>query len=255
MSKVEQRFGMLHGFPEFGGNCIWVTDFDQSATLRFFEQFLELEKNPAVKIIPVFISSYGGEVYSLLAMRDLMKSSSKPVATIAVGMAMSCGASLLAAGTKGLRFAATSTDIMVHQVSAMTAGKTSDVIEGAMAIARLNDQWLNLFAKDTGRPIHKIKKAITDRHNTDWIMSPEEAKHWGIVDEIGLPRLMSYEPEVVLAKPLSFDSKKASKARKRPKKEEPKPKKDEAKTKVKKDEPKSKKDEAKTKVKSKKKNT
>lgn len=227
MSKREQSFGFMPAFSEFSDKCIWVTDFDQSATLRFFESFTELEKNPTIKIIPVFINSYGGEVYSLLAMRDLIKTSSKPVATIAVGMAMSCGASLLAAGTKGLRFAAHSTDIMVHQVSAMAAGKTSDVIEGAMAIARLNDQWLNLFAKDTGRPIDKLKKAITDRHNTDWIMSPEEAKHWGIIDQIGLPRLMTHQAESLLVQPMPFD------LQQNLKKAKAKMKKDAAKTKTK----------------------
>src|SRR5690554_4690500 len=83
---------------------IWVTNFDTESVTDFYEKFVEWEANPLVETIPVYINSYGGQVFSLVAKRDLIKTSVKPVSTIAVGKAMSCGASLLAAGTKGYRF-------------------------------------------------------------------------------------------------------------------------------------------------------
>ena len=80
---------------------IYVTDFDDETVKDFYVKFTSLEFDTKVKIIPIIINSYGGQVYSLLAMLDMISSSKKTICTVATGKAMSCGSILLAAGTPG----------------------------------------------------------------------------------------------------------------------------------------------------------
>jgi ATP-dependent Clp protease protease subunit len=170
-------------------NTIWVTEFDVESVQDFYDRFVEWEAEPTAEIIPVYINSFGGQVYSLIAKRDLIKTSIKPVSTIAVGKAMSCGASLLAAGTKGYRYASPDTRILVHQVSGVNVGKTSDIVEDAKQIATLNDMMLKNLAEDTGNSVSKLKNEIKNRENADWTMTAEEALKWKLIDGIGIPRV------------------------------------------------------------------
>jgi len=167
---------------------VWVTEFNTDSVRKFYEEFVDLESNPAVETIPVFINSYGGQVYSLIAKRDMIKSSNKPVSTIALGKAMSCGASLLAAGTKGFRFASPDSRILIHQVSSMTLGKASDIKEDAAQIQALNELMLKNLAEDTGMSIDRLKREIKNRDNADWTLTAEDAKKFGIIDFVGVPR-------------------------------------------------------------------
>jgi len=167
---------------------IWVTSFDTDSVIDFFEKFMEWESNPLVETIPVYVNSFGGQVFSLTAKRDLIKTTNKPVSTIAVGKAMSCGASLLAAGTKGYRFASPDTRILIHQVSSMSLGKASDIKEEAKQIEILNEMMLRNLAEDTGTSVTRLKKEIRNRDNADWTMTAEEALKFGIIDGIGIPR-------------------------------------------------------------------
>ena len=212
----------LEGNPFSNGNFdfsdkqfIWVDKFDEDSTESFFQEFLTLEKNPAINIIPIFISSYGGEVFSLIAMRDLIKSSMKPVATIAIGKAMSCGVCLLAAGTKGCRFASADSMIMIHQISSRTGGKTSDIIEDAAMLAALNNKVFTNLAKDTGKPLKNIEKTINSKNNADWSLTVEEAKKWGIIDHIAIPRMGQETQATNLISVPTYDSmKKMAKGKK-----------------------------------------
>ena len=169
-------------------SSVWVTDFNTDSIKKFYEDFVEIEQNPMTDIVPIFINSYGGQVYSLIAKRDLIKSSNKPVATICLGKAMSCGASLLAAGTKGLRFASPDSRILIHQVSSMTLGKASDIKEDAAQVQALNEMMMKNLANDMGVSLNRLKNEIRKRDNADWTLTAEEAKKWGIIDHIGVPR-------------------------------------------------------------------
>lgn len=186
-------------------NNVWVTDFDSESTARFYSKFMELERNDQIHMIPVFVNSYGGDVYALTAMRDLIKSSRKPVATIGVGMAMSCGASLLASGTKGFRFAAKDMHILIHQVSSLSLGKMSDIQESARVTKDLNKKMFDNLAADCGRKPGEFEKEIKKRLNVDWTLSAASAKRWGLVDQIGIPRVMGQSSADVLATTLSFE--------------------------------------------------
>jgi ATP-dependent Clp protease protease subunit len=135
------------------------------------------------------ISSYGGEAYTMLAMRDMIKSSSKPVATIAIGKAMSSGAFLLAAGSKGLRFASPDTAIMIHEVAAGVIGKTAEITETADTIKALNHKVIANLAIDCDKSYKYIESFLYSKKNADMMMTPVEAKRMGLIDNIGIPRI------------------------------------------------------------------
>lgn len=168
---------------------IWVNDFNDQSLEHFHEHFNRLESLHYLTIIPIFISSYGGEVYSMIAMRDLIKTSTKKVATIAVGKAMSSGAFLLAAGSQGLRYASPNSTILIHEISTGFEGKNSALLEKAIGMDALNKQVFGMFSKDTntthGYWIEELKK----RGDGDIKLSATQAKKLGIIDHIGVPRI------------------------------------------------------------------
>lgn len=196
--------GLLSGMSDT--RAVWVTDFDSDAVIRFYDKFMHLEIDEEVKIIPVFINSYGGDVHALLAMRDLIKTSHKPVATIAVGMAMSCGASLLAAGTKDYRFAAPDAQILIHQVSGIAPGKADDIVEYAKVTAELNKTMFRNLAKDCGRPLEEFEDEIHKKKNVDWTLKVGAAKRWGLIDHVGVPRPQHHPPEMFIGSQMPFDA-------------------------------------------------
>ena len=170
-------------------SLIWVSSFGDSGLKEFTVKFIEAEKDPSVSIIHVVISSYGGSAHNMMAMRDLIKSSNKRVATVAYGKAMSAGAFLLAAGTKGLRFASASTSIMLHEVSSGAAGKLNDMQISIEELSRMNTLVMRNFSEDTGKAFKFWESKMKKRANGDLFLSPEDAKSLGIIDHIGYPRM------------------------------------------------------------------
>ena len=185
--------GMGHPFMMEPEDYIWVTDFDDISLERFTQKFMRLERDPAIQVIPIYISSYGGEAYALGAMRDLIKSSTKPVSTIAVGKAMSCGVFLLAAGTKGLRFASENTEIMIHEVASGEWGKATEMIQAAADLDRLNKKFFKNFADDIGQSPEFIQAEMDKRKNVDWYLDAKQALKLGVIDDISIPRV-GYAP-------------------------------------------------------------
>jgi ATP-dependent Clp protease protease subunit len=183
-------------------NIVWVTHFDQESTQIFYDKFSKLENDPIIQVIPVFINSYGGEVHSLIAMRDIIKSSTKPVATVGLGMAMSCGAALLAAGTKGYRFAGINSQIMIHEVSASTQGKTSDMQNDVSNIHRLNQLFMSFLSADSKLKGSMIKKQLKSLDNGDWHLTAEDAKKLGLVDHVGVPRFLQNVRTIISTNPV-----------------------------------------------------
>jgi len=140
--------------------------------------FLQME-NPD-KDINVYINTPGGAVTSGLAVYDTMQFVKPDVATYCIGQATSMGALLLAAGTKDKRFALPNARIMIHQPWGGVKGQAADISIQAKEILRLRDKLNEILAKHTGQPLDKIQKD-TDR---DYFMSAEEAKAYGLVDEV-----------------------------------------------------------------------
>ena len=143
-------------------------------------QLLFLQSQDAKKEISVYVNSPGGSVTAGLAIYDTMQFVKCPIATYCIGQAASMGVVLLSAGTKGRRFSLPNARIMVHQPSGGAEGKATDIEITAKEILRLKDVLNGILAKHSGK---KLADVVRDTER-DYFMSAEEAKEWGLVDEV-----------------------------------------------------------------------
>jgi len=143
-------------------------------------QLLFLEAEDPKKDISLYINSPGGSVTAGLAIYDTIQHVKPDVRTICTGMAASMGSLLLSGGTKGKRFALPNADVMIHQVSAGFQGQASDIERNATYVLRLKARLNEIIAKHTGKSVAQVDKD-SDR---DYFMTAEEAKKYGIIDEI-----------------------------------------------------------------------
>ena len=143
-------------------------------------QMLFLQSEDAEKDINLYINSPGGSVTAGLSIYDTMQFLKCPVTTYCVGQAASMAAVLLAAGNKGKRYALPNARIMIHQPWGGVQGQASDISIQAKEILRLRDRINEILSSHTGKSLDAISKD-TDR---DFFMSPQEAKEYGIVDEV-----------------------------------------------------------------------
>ena len=143
-------------------------------------QLLFLEAEEPEQDIYIYINSPGGIVTSGMAVYDTMLYVKPDIQTICIGQASSMGALLLAAGTKGKRFALTNSRIMIHQPSGGFQGQSVDIDIHAKEILRMRDTLDKILSEHTGQPLKKVR-SDTDR---DFFMSGEDAKKYGIVDEV-----------------------------------------------------------------------
>jgi ATP-dependent Clp protease protease subunit len=143
-------------------------------------QLLFLEHEDPKKDIKIYLNTPGGSVTAGLAIYDTMQYVKPDVSTICIGMAASMGAVLLTAGKKGKRFALPNSEILLHQVMGGVEGQAVEVEITARQIIKLRDRINSILSKHTGQPLAKISKD-TDR---DFYLSAEDAKNYGIIDEI-----------------------------------------------------------------------
>src|ERR1700733_10993729 len=156
------------------------TAIDDGVANSIIAQLLFLQMDDGKKDINLYINSPGGSVTSGLAIYDTMQFLTCDVNTYCIGMAASMGAVLLAAGTKGKRFALPNSDIMIHQVSGGAQGTASDVERTVEYMFKLKKRLIRILAHHTGKT-EEIVKQDSDR---DYYMSAEEAKAYGLVDEV-----------------------------------------------------------------------
>ncbi len=152
---------------------------DQIANL-IIAQMLFLEHEDSTQDIKLYINSPGGVVYSGLAIYDTMKMIKADVATFCMGMGASMAAVLLAGGTPGKRFALPNARVMIHQGSAGFRGAVPDIEVVARETLSLTTKLTEIMAQHTGQPFEKVKRD-TER---DYYMTAQEAKAYGIVDEV-----------------------------------------------------------------------
>lgn len=143
-------------------------------------QMLYLESQDPDKDIQFYINSPGGSVSSGFAIYDTMQYVKCDVSTICMGLAASMGAFLLAAGTKGKRFSLPNSEMMIHQPLGGAKGQATDIKIHAENILKTRDKLNKILSERTGQPLEKIEKD-TER---DFFMSAEEAKAYGIIDDI-----------------------------------------------------------------------
>ncbi len=143
-------------------------------------QLLFLESEDPEKDIYLYINTPGGSVTAGMAIYDTMQYIKPDVVTICVGQAASMGAVLLAAGTKGKRYALPHSRIMIHQPIGGIQGQATDIIIHAEEIKRIKKMLNEILSKHTGKPLDKIEKDV----ERDYFMSAKEAQEYGIVDKV-----------------------------------------------------------------------
>jgi len=156
------------------------TAIDDIVANTVIAQLLFLEADDPDKDIYLYVNSPGGIVTAGLAIYDTMNYIKCPVSTICIGQAASMGALLLTAGTKGKRFSLPHARIMIHQPMGGFQGQATDIEIHAREILKMKDTLNRILANHTGQPIEKIQ-TDTDR---DFFMSGEDAKNYGLVDEV-----------------------------------------------------------------------
>ncbi|HEX9021573.1 MAG TPA: ATP-dependent Clp endopeptidase proteolytic subunit ClpP [Nitrospirota bacterium] len=156
------------------------TPIDDVVANTVIAQLLFLEADDPDKDIFLYVNSPGGVVSAGLAIYDTMNYIKSPVSTICIGQAASMGALLLAAGTKGKRFSLPHARIMIHQPMGGFQGQATDIEIHAREILKLKETLNKILSNHTGQPIEKIQ-TDTDR---DFFMSGDDAKTYGIVDEV-----------------------------------------------------------------------
>lgn len=156
------------------------TAIDDNVANVIIAQMLFLQMEDVAKDINIYVNSPGGSITAGLAIYDTMQFMKCDVATYCIGQAASMGAVLLAAGTKGKRFSLPNSRIMIHQPWGGAQGTAEDILRQTDEILRLRSSLNGIIAGHTGQAVEKIQKD-TDR---DYFMSAQEAKTYGILDEV-----------------------------------------------------------------------
>lgn len=167
-------------------NAVLVNEFTEYGVKCFKSDFDDLN-NSSLPIIPVLIDSFGGEVYSLLAMLDIISTATKPVATVALGKAMSCGSILLACGSPGLRFVGQHSTVMVHDVATVSFGKIEELKADVGEGERLNNKIFEMLDERCGKQKGYFQKIIAEKKHANWYLDSADVLKHGIADHIGMP--------------------------------------------------------------------
>lgn len=156
------------------------TPIDDSVANLICAQLLFLEYEDPEKDVSLYINSPGGEITGLFAIYDTLKVIRPNVSTFCFGQAASAAAVLLAAGTKGKRFALPHARVLLHQPYGGVGGQATDIELQAKEILRMRDMLNDMLSEDTGQPVSRIQKD-TDR---DFVLDAKEAQAYGIIDEV-----------------------------------------------------------------------
>lgn len=157
---------------------------DDNVSNVIVAQLLFLENQDPKKDIQIYINSPGGSVTAALAIYDTMNHIKADVSTICVGIAASAAAVLLSSGAKGKRYILPNAEVMIHQVMGGMEGQASEIEIHAKHILKTKENLNKILAKNTGKSVQEIEKD-SDR---DKYMSAQEAKSYGIIDELYLPK-------------------------------------------------------------------
>jgi ATP-dependent Clp protease, protease subunit len=156
------------------------TPIDDQVANLVMAQLLHLESEEPDKDVNIYVNSPGGDITSLFAIYDTMQYIKPDVSTIVMGQAASAAAVLLAAGTSGKRYALPHSRVLIHQPHGQAGGQAVDIEIQAKEILRYRALLDQILAEHTGQSLEKVKKD-TDR---DFIMTAEQAKEYGIIDEV-----------------------------------------------------------------------
>jgi ATP-dependent Clp protease protease subunit len=165
---------------------IKVNKFDEEEVEKF-RKSMEDAQNTGQEVIPVLIDSYGGYVYSLLAMIDIIDQSPIPVATIGLGKMMSCGSVLLTCGEEGMRYATPSSTVMIHDVASWNQGKVEEIKANAAQTDKLNKTIFERMAVNCGHDKNYFMDQLFKKHHAEWYLTAKQAKKENVINVIGSP--------------------------------------------------------------------
>jgi len=163
-----------------------VTKFDEEEVEKF-RKSMEDAYNTGQEVIPIVIDSYGGYVYSLLAMIDIIDQSPVPVATIGLGKMMSCGSVLLTCGAEGMRYATPTSTVMIHDVASGNQGKVEEIKASAAQTDKLNKTIFERMALNCGHDKNYFMDQLFKKHHAEWYLTAKEAKKQNVINIIGSP--------------------------------------------------------------------
>ncbi len=163
-----------------------VNDFCEEAN-NGFTIALNHMINDSQPFVPILVDSFGGDVLSLFSVLDMIEVCGKPVITSVTSKAMSCGAVLLSAGTKGHRYASPRSTILIHEAATQLEGKASDIISDAKSMEILNEKLMEILAKNSNKPKKFYQQLIKKANNADLYISAEQALEYGLIDKISIP--------------------------------------------------------------------
>jgi ATP-dependent Clp protease protease subunit len=167
------------------------TPIDDQVAAAICLQLIWLEFKNADRAINLYINSPGGDITALFAIYDTMQYVKNDISVVCLGQAASAAAVLLSAGTKGLRYALPHSRIMLHQPYGGVAGQASDIEIQAKEILRMREEIDRVLAHHTGQPIERIAKDT----NRDFYRSADEAREYGIIDEVITNRDLAAVPQ------------------------------------------------------------
>jgi len=163
---------------------------NESNASKFCEE-LEAAEDHCIKskqtILPIIIDSYGGDVYAMMSMIDMIQACKVKIATIVEGKAMSCGAILFSMGAEGFRFVAPHATVMIHEVASMTLGKVEEIKASVAEADRLNDTVWKLAAKNCGHKEDYFLDLIHQKKHADWFLDAEECMKHNLANHTGIP--------------------------------------------------------------------
>jgi len=165
---------------------IKVIDFTEKSGSHFADEF-QKAINSKQSIIPIHIDSYGGQVYTLFGMLELIRTSPVPVATYVSTKAMSCGSVLLSAGTPGYRYLAPNATVLVHQVSAGASGKIEDLEVSTAHTTDLNKRLMGILSKNSGHDAGYFSRMLLENGNADLYYNAKKSAFHGLIDYIKTP--------------------------------------------------------------------
>lgn len=177
---------------------IWVTSFDEEAVKKFESDVQKiLHENGEGCPIIVYINSYGGAAFALLAIIDIMDSTPCPFITVGIGKAMSAGAIMLAHGD--IRFCAPNACVMIHEMLSWAAGNIHDMENEMEHYASLNQSVMEILARDCGIKggARSLQKMFKEHKGHEIYMDASSALKFGLVDEVGIPLInVEHTPQI-----------------------------------------------------------
>ncbi len=167
-----------------------VRSFDEEGVKSFSDEISSCHQTGQA-LIPIVIDSFGGDAYALFAMVDILRTVKIPIATIAEGKVMSCGAALFTCGAEGRRYMGHNATVMMHEITSDgdKDTKATDIKIEAKETNRLNRKLWKLMERDTGCPMGSLWAEFNRRHRSDWSIPPKDALRLNITNHIGIPTL------------------------------------------------------------------